>query len=61
MLLKANSGIKMLLFDNMAVNTNGKKQLQNMMMDFSIHKVSFLNFIALKFLKILDYRYSSYS
>ena len=31
----------MLLFDNMAVNLNGK-----MMIDYSVHKVSFLNFIA---------------
>ena len=46
MLLMANSGTKMLLFDNMAVHMNGKKLLQNMMMDYSIHKVSFLNLIA---------------
>ena len=34
------------LFDNMAINMNGKKPLQIMMMDYSIHKASFLNFIA---------------
>ena len=30
----------------MAVNMNEEKPLQNMMMDYSIHKGSFLNFIA---------------
>ena len=35
---------------------NGEKTLQNMMMDYSVHKVSFLNFIAPNgFLKMLDY------
>ena len=36
----------MLLFENMAVNINGEKSLQNMMIDYSIYKGSFLNFIA---------------
>ena len=37
----------------MAVNMNGEKPLQNMMMDYSIHKGSFPNFIAPNsFLKI---------
>ena len=36
----------MLLSDNMAVNMNGEKPLQNMMMDYSIHKGSFTNFIT---------------
>ena len=49
----ANSGTKMLLFDNMAVNMNGEKPQQNMMMDYSLHKGSFPNFIAPNsFLKI---------
>ena len=44
----------------MAVNMNGEKPLQNMMMDYSIHKGSFPNFIAPNsFFKNLDY--SSYS
>ena len=30
----------------MAVNMNGEKPLQNTMMDYSIHKGSFPNFIA---------------
>ena len=48
-----NSGNKVLLFTNMAVNMNGGKPLQNMMMDYSIHKGSFQNFIAPNsFLKI---------
>ena len=42
----ANSGTLMLLFDNMAVHLNGKNPLKNMMMDYSINKVSFLNLIA---------------
>ena len=42
-----NSDTKMLLFDNIVVNMNGKiKPLQNMIIDYSIHKVSFLYFIA---------------
>ena len=37
----------MLLFDNIVFNMNGKiKPLQNMIIDYSIHKVSFLYFIA---------------
>ena len=37
----------------MAVNMNGGKPLQNMMMDYSIHKGSFLHLIAPNsFLKI---------
>ena len=36
----------MLLFDNMAVNMNGKNRLRHMLMDYIILKVSFLNFIA---------------
>ena len=32
----ANSGTYMLLYDNMAVNMNGGKPLQNMMMDYKI-------------------------
>ena len=43
----------MLLFDNMAVDMYEEKPLQIMMMDYSIHKGSFLNFIAPNsFLKI---------
>ena len=38
MLLKANSGNKMLIFDNMAVYINRK-----MMMDYSVHKGFFFN------------------
>ena len=45
------SGIQMLLFYNMAVNINGEKPLQNMVLYFSIHKGSFPNFIAQKFKK----------
>ena len=44
--LMANSGTKVLLFTSMAVNMNGEKPLQNMMMEYSIHKGSFPNFIA---------------
>ena len=44
--LMANSGTKVLLFTNMAVNMNGEKSLQNMMMEYSIHKGSLPNFIA---------------
>ena len=48
-----NSGTKILLFDNMAVNMNGEKPLQNTMMGASIHKGIFTNFIAPNsFLKI---------
>ena len=36
----------MLLFDNMAVNMNEENPLENMMMDYSIHKDSFVKFIA---------------
>ena len=44
----------------MAINMNRKNPLQNIMMDFSINKVSILNFFCSKqFLKISDY--SSYS
>ena len=42
----ANSGTQVLLYTNMAVNMNGEKPLQNMMMNYSIHKGSFPNFIA---------------
>ena len=45
----ANSGTQMFLLDNMAVNMNKGKPLQNMMMDYSIHKGSFPNFIATTF------------
>ena len=38
---------------------HGEKPLQNMIMDYSIHKGSFLNFIAPNIFKNLDY--SSYS
>ena len=48
-----NSGTQVLLFTNMAVNMNGEKPLQNMMIDYIIHKGSFQNFIAPNsFLKI---------
>ena len=56
--IRAHSGIKMLPFDTMAVKMKGKPRHQ-MMMDYSIHEVGYLNFIApTSFLKILDY--SSY-
>ena len=48
LLERAHSGILMLLFVKMAVNINRKKPLHQMMMDYSIHKVSFLNSIAPK-------------
>ena len=37
-----------------------EKSLQNMMIDYSVHKVSYINFIAPnRFLKILDYSFYS--
>ena len=42
----ANLGTYMLRFENMEVNMNGTKPLQNMIMDYIIHNGSFLNFIA---------------
>ena len=42
---KGHSGTLMLLFDKKAVN-DWENPLQNIMMDYCIHKVSFLDFIA---------------
>ena len=53
MLLMANLGTQMLLFDNMAVNMNGEKPLLNMMMDFSIHNGSFKILLHQTFFKKL--------
>ena len=62
LLLRANSGIQMLLFDNMVVKLNGKNHCRPWWWIIVYTKLVFLIYCTKKFLKILDYfSYSLFS